>query len=134
MFRVFYGEGNLRADPAPHHVPGSGSNGHGTHRQRGTVPGITARLSICRHVHDSASRFQRPYGTRDKSASAILGVVQRFVADIGVPRAFRTNNGAEYTNSTFVEYCNSLRTRRALTAPYTQQQNGPVKSGLSRAS
>ena len=24
---------------------------------------------------DSASRFQRPYGTRDKSASAILGVV-----------------------------------------------------------
>ena len=38
---------------------------------------------------DSASRVQRPYGTRDKSASAILGVVQRFVADMGVPRAFR---------------------------------------------
>ena len=39
---------------------------------------------------DSASRLQRPYGTRDKSASAILGVVQRFVTDMGVPRAFRT--------------------------------------------
>ena len=57
---------------------------------------------------DSASRFQRPYGTRDKSASATLGVLQRFVADIGVPRAFRTDNGAEYTNSAFVEYYNSL--------------------------
>ena len=57
---------------------------------------------------DSASRFQRPYGTRDKSASAILGVVQRFVADKGVPRALRTDNGTEYTNSAFVEYCNSL--------------------------
>ena len=34
---------------------------------------------------DSTFRFQRPYGTRDKSASAILGVVQRFVADMGVP-------------------------------------------------
>ena len=53
---------------------------------------------------DSASRFQRPYGTRDKSASAILGGVQWFVADMGVPRAFRTDNGNEYTNSAFVEY------------------------------
>ena len=48
---------------------------------------------------DSASRFQRPYGTRDKRACAILGLVHRFVADMGVPRAFRTDNGAEYTNS-----------------------------------
>ena len=81
----------------------------------------------------SASRFQRPYETRDKSASAILGVVQRFVADMRVPRAFRTDNGAEYTNSAFVEYCNSLQIRRELSAPYTPQQNGPVESGLSRA-
>ena len=82
---------------------------------------------------DSASRFQRPYGTRDKSASAILGVVQRFVADMGVPRAFRTDNGTEYTNSAFVEYSNGLQIRRELTAPYTPQQNGPIESGLSRA-
>ena len=81
---------------------------------------------------DSASRFQHPYGTRDKSASAILGVVQRFVADMGVPRAFRTDNGTEYTNLAFVEYCNSLQIRRKLTAPYTPQQNGPVENGLSR--
>ena len=82
---------------------------------------------------DSASRFQRPYGTGDKSAPAILGVVQRFVADMGVPPAFRTDNGAEYTNSTFVDYCNSLRIRCEPTAPYTPQQNGPVESGFSRA-
>ena len=82
---------------------------------------------------DSASRFQCPYGTRDKSASAILGVVQRFVADMGVPRAFRMENSAEYTNSACVEYCNSLQIRRELTAPYTPQQNGPVESGFSRA-
>ena len=82
---------------------------------------------------DSASRFQRPYGTRDKSALAILGVVQRFVADMGVPRALRTDTGAEYTHSAFVEYCNSLQIHRELTAPYPPQQNGPVESGLSRA-
>ena len=82
---------------------------------------------------DSASRFPRPYGIRDKSASAILGVGQRFVADMGVPQAFRTDNGAEYPMSTFVDYCNSLRIRRELTAPYTPQQNGPVESGFLQA-
>ena len=70
---------------------------------------------------DSASRFQRPFGTRDKSASATLGVVQRFVAGMGVPRVFRTDNGAEYTNSAFVEYCNSLQICRSIVAPYTPQ-------------
>ena len=70
---------------------------------------------------DSASRFQRPYWTRDKSASAIFVVVQRFVNDMGVLRAFRTDNGIEYTNSAFVEYCNGLQIRRELTAPYTPQ-------------
>ena len=46
---------------------------------------------------DSASRLQRPYGTRDKSEVAILAVVKRFIADMGVPRAFRNDDGAEYT-------------------------------------
>ena len=82
---------------------------------------------------DSASHFQRPSGTQDRSASAIPGVVQRFVADMGVPRKFRTDNGTEDTNSAFVEYCNSLQIRRELTAPDTPQQNDPVESGLSRA-
>ena len=82
---------------------------------------------------DSASRLQRPYGTRDKSAAAILAVVKRFLADMGVPRAFRSDNGAEYTNHSFMEYCNSLGIRQEWTAPYTPQQNGPVESALWRA-
>ena len=72
---------------------------------------------------DSASRLQRPYGEREKSAAAILSVVKRFVADMGVPRAFRTDNGTEYSNSMFVDFCNGLGIRREFTAPYTPQQN-----------
>ena len=82
---------------------------------------------------DSASRLQRPYGTRDKSAAAILAVVKCFIADMGVPRAFRSDNGAEYTNHSFVEYCNNLGILHELTAPYTPQQNCPVESALWRA-
>ena len=81
----------------------------------------------------SASRFQRLYGVRDTSTSAILVVVTRFVADMGVPRAFRADSGVGYTNSTFVDYCNGLGVRRKLTAPYTPQKNGSVESGLSKA-
>ena len=44
---------------------------------------------------DSVSRLQRAYGVRKKSAAAILSIVKRFVADMGVPRAFRTNNDTE---------------------------------------
>ena len=53
----------------------------------------------------SASRLQRPYGVCEKSTAAIFSVVKRFGADIGVPRAFRTDNGTEYSNSMFVDFC-----------------------------
>ena len=82
---------------------------------------------------DSASRLQRPYGVREKSAAAILSVVKRFVADMGVPRAFRTDNGTQYSNSMFVDFCNGLGIRCEFTTPYTPQQNGPVESAISRA-
>lgn len=52
---------------------------------------------------NSDSRLQRPYGTREKSASAILTVVKRFVADTGVLRAFHTDNGIEYSKGLFVD-------------------------------
>ena len=81
---------------------------------------------------DSASRLQRSYGVREKSAAAIPSVVKRFVADKGVPRAFCTYNGTEYSNSMFVDFFNGLGIRREFTAPHTPEQNGPVESAISR--
>ena len=69
---------------------------------------------------------------REKSAAAILSVVKRFVADMGVPRAFRTDNGTEYSNSMFVDFYNGLVICREFTAPYMPQRNGPVESAMSR--
>ena len=82
---------------------------------------------------DSALRLQRPYGARQKSVAAICSVMKRFVADMGVPRAFRTYNGTEYSDSMFVDFYNDLVTRREFTVPYTPQQIGPVESVISRA-
>ena len=58
--------------------------------------------------------------------------MKRFVADIGVPHAFRTDNDTEYLNSMFVDFCNDLGICREFTAPFTPQQNGPVESAISR--
>ena len=82
---------------------------------------------------DNASRLQRPYGAREKSAAAICSVVKHFKADMGVPRAFRTDNGTEYLNSMLVDFCNDLGICREFTAPYTPQHNRPVESAISQA-
>lgn len=47
---------------------------------------------------DNTSRLQRSYGFREKSASDISAVIKSFVADVGGPRSFRTENETEYMN------------------------------------
>lgn len=71
----------------------------------------------------SASRLQHTYC---KSATGIVAVRKRFVADIGVSREFRSENGKKYANRVFVDFCNNLGIRREVTPPFTPQQNGPA--------
>ena len=103
------------------------------HRHRWTLHNFSRGSRYAMMFVDSASRLKRPYGTREKSAAAICSVAKRFVADKGVPRAFHTDSGTDYSNNMFVDFCNALESRREFTAPYTPQQNGPVESAISRA-
>ena len=122
--------------PTPHHATRRATQPLGRARIDTAGPYPTS-LGGSRYVVifvDSTSRLQRPYGVHEKSAAAILSVVKRFVADMGFPRAFCTDNGTEYSNSMFVDFCNGLGVRREFTAPYTPQQNGPVESAISRLS
>lgn len=80
---------------------------------------------------DSALRLKRPYGAREKRTHAILAVGKRFVAEMGVPRIFRTDNGAEYLNGMSVDYCKSLGIRYDSIVSHTSQQNGTVESAIS---
>ena len=133
MFDLFAGKG-YRA-PTPHYATRRATQPLGLVHIDTAEPYPTS-LGGSRYVVmfvDSASRLQRPYGVRGKSAAAILSVVKRFVADMRVPRAFRIDNVTEYSNSMFVDFCNALGIRREFTTPYTPQQNGPVKSAISRA-
>lgn len=85
-----------------------------------------ASLGGTRHVVMlvvSASHIHRLYRAREKN---------RFEADIGVPRTFRTGKSTEYSNGLFVEFRNNLEIRRGFRAPNTPQQNAPVESAISR--
>ena len=120
--------------PTPHHATRQATQPLGLVHIDTAGPYPTS-LGASRYVVifvDKASRLQRPYGMRDKSAAAIISVVKRFGEDMGVPRAFRTDNGTEYSNSMFVDFCDGRGIRREFTAPYTPQQNGPVENAISR--
>lgn len=82
---------------------------------------------------DSASRLQRPYGTREKSASVILAVVNRLVANMGISRTFRADSGTEYSNELFVDFRSNHSIRWEFTPPFTPLQYGPVESAIWRA-
>lgn len=81
---------------------------------------------------DGAFRLHHPYCIHDRSAEAILAILKRFAMDMGVPRAFSSDNGIEYTNRAFVEFCNNLEIRREVTTSYTPQHDSPVESVISR--
>ena len=76
----------------------------------------------------STSRLQRPYGTRYKNAPAIFAVMKCFVADMGVPGAFRTNNSSNYR--IYFLWCRDPP--RVHCALYTGAQNGLVENALAR--
>ena len=121
--------------PSPHHATTGATQPLGL-VHIGTAGPSPTSLGGSRYVVmfvDSALRRQRPYSARKKSAAAIFSVVKRFVADMGVSSAFRTDSSTAYSNSMFVDFCNGLGIRREFTAPYTPQQNGPIESATSRA-
>ena len=131
MFGLFSSERTSSTYPTSHDEASDAAAGTCPHRHRWALPNSLGGSRYVVMFVDEA--LQRPYGVREKSADAILSVVKRFVADMGVPRAFRTDNGTEYSNSMFVDFCNGLGIRRGFMAPYTPQQNGPVESAISRA-
>ena len=50
----------------------------------GLLPGPLEESQYVVMIVDSAPRLQCPTGTRDENTSAILSVVKRFLADLGV--------------------------------------------------
>ena len=130
MSWIFDGKSHACTNSTPQHSQGSGSHGHGSHRHRWAISGVTQRLAA-RHVH--RQRFTPPAPVRDPGQERIH--CYRCGETIGGRhgRTVRNDNGAKYTNSTFVDSCNGLGIRCELTVPYTVEQNGAVISGPSRA-
>ena len=126
MFSMFDGQGESGASCLSHDGARQEIDGAGTQQHRGPFPGISRGIAVRRYVRKKRLPPPPSLLPREKSAAAILTIVKRFIADMGLPRAFRSDNGTEYTNPLFVESCNNVGIRRELTASYTPQQTGPV--------
>ena len=73
---------------------------------------------------DSASRWMRPYGMKNKSETTAF--VKKFVADMNdmePPKWFRSDNGGEFTSNSYLDYCDSVGIRQEYTTPGKPQQN-----------
>ena len=93
-------------------------------------------VSMCGSHHlimfvDSASRWMRPYGMRTKSETTAY--IQTFLADtnaMGRPLCFRTDNGGEFTDRSFLDFCDAAGIRRECTASGKPQQNAVVEGAI----
>ena len=71
---------------------------------------------------DSYSRYSAVYFL--KSNEECLDKFKVFCAQVGTPRAIRSDNGKEYISKSFRSFCISNRIKREHTAPYSPHQNG----------
>ena len=78
---------------------------------------------------DRTSRLMRPYGLKKKSN--LPSMVERYIADMGQPCAFRADG--EFTSGAYVRICDCLGIRRENTAPGTLEHNAPAESSIWRA-
>ena len=50
-----------------------------------------------------------------------------YFAENGAPRVLRSDNGTEYTNNGFKEFCNNNKIKQEYTVPETPEQNVVAK-------
>ena len=110
MFGWFLGKRESSTYPTSRNKANDAIAGTCPHRHCWTLTNFSQGVAVRRDVR--RQRFA-------SIATAIYSVVKRFVADMGVPRTFHTDNGTEYSNSVFMNFCNDLGIRREFTAPYT---------------
>ena len=53
-----------------------------------------------------------------------LQKVKEYIAENGTPRILRSDNGTEYTNKSFKQFCTNNKIKREYTVPETPEQNG----------
>ena len=133
MFGLFSSERTSSTYPTSRDEASDAAAGTCSHRHRWSLPnfswGIAVRRDVRRQRFASTAAVRHAREERGRHSFCRETLRGRY----GVPRAFHTDNGTDYSNSMFVDFSNGLGIRRELTAPYTPQQNGPVESAISRA-
>ena len=131
MFGLFSSEGTSSTYPTSRDETSDAPAGTCPHRHCWALPNfswrVAVRCDVRRQRFASTAAIRRAREERGRHSFCH----ETLRADMGVPRASRTDNGTKYSNSMFVDFCDGRGIRREFTAPYTPQQNGPVESAIS---
>ena len=87
-------------------------------------PAALGNSNYIAKLTDAYSRFSVVYFLKNKSSSSVLDSFIKFERDLAIPSGrrvqyLRSDQGTEYTNRNFKEYCKRTGVIQQLTAPYT---------------
>ena len=85
--------------------------------------GIKYILSII----DCFSRKGNIYGTNSKNATILLNFVIDFCLNHNIPKEFISDNGAEFKNKFFNEFCTLYNIKFIHGAPYSPHSQGIIE-------
>ncbi|CAN0493370.1 unnamed protein product, partial [Discosporangium mesarthrocarpum] len=79
---------------------------------------------------DDLTKIKKQYFLQVKSGA--LDSLYNFVRDIAIPEGLhvgrlRSDNGGEYTEKAFRDYCKTVGIKQEFTAPYTPQHHAPIE-------
>jgi len=79
-------------------------------------------------IIDQFSKFGYNFIIPNKKSETILGYLKHFINIFGKPNSIHTDNGREFRNKIFEEYCNLNNIKIIHGRPYHPQSQGCVES------
>ena len=78
-------------------------------------------------IIDHFSKFLMSYPVKNNDAKSTLNCMKQFCLTIGIPNIIQSDNGLEYKNSLWEEFCLNKNIKHIFNSPYHPQTNGVVE-------
>ena len=67
---------------------------------------------------------------RSADSAAVIRVLRRWFADLGIPETLTTDNGPHFSSHRFAEFCTNWQIRHVTSSPHYPQSNGHAEAAV----